>query len=154
MALDPCVRVILCGLGSAAIAALRPVIETAQTAANVQLGVLRAQLTALDVYLVPVQEVLSAAQQAVSLVRQTTDLIPTSLGAGLGPCLDLGQLKIGVVGAVVRDAEARFADLSAQALRILSIKDELEAAIQALESLFGLCTEVLAVIEDCAVGAN
>lgn len=147
MALNPCVREILCALGQASLAAITPILDSQIAALNAQKAVILSQLVALDVASLPVQAANGVAQRVLADVRAIGNLVPLQLVSG---CADLGDLNTGLntaLDVVAAEAVTITEDLS----RLLSFSEELNAINDEFDELITLFEDIKQEIETCFV---
>lgn len=145
MALDSCVREILCGLSAAVRAALSSIIQGYILQLGTYKATLEAQLIYLDLLAIPPQLVNTLAQQALNEAKAATNLIPLSL---IGRCVDIGDINATIednVNIIAADLNIILTDVS----RILSQSDEIQALIDTVSASINLYTEVLSLIDLC-----
>lgn len=145
MALNPCVKSIVCGLSTPVIAALDAIVQTYITAINAQLAVISAEIVKLDIALVPVNLSLSVAQSLLDQFDSITNLLPRASVEGCG---DLGDIMVSIRG-VSDGATAELEDFRQDAIRKLSLKSELTALQTTLNANKLQFEELQSVLRSC-----
>lgn len=143
MALDPCVKSILCTLKVPVLRALDGVIQLVIVEINTQLAGLTASLAILDVTLLPVNLAVGLAQQVIDQFKAAFQLVPVNIMEG---CVDLGT-AMGYLNDIADKATASLQDFLEDATALLSLQDELNALQQLLNDnliTFGLLSDVIA----------
>lgn len=146
MAVEDCVREILCALSGAVLGAIQSLIAAQRAALEAQVLALRAQLLTLDVATFPIQVARGFANAALAQARGAASLVPLELIAG---CADLGDFNVDLVAAV-DNVTAELNDIIDDANRLLSFRAELNALVLELERILEAFTEIETVIEECA----
>ena len=146
MALNPCVRSILCALSGAVLGAVSSVIDTQIAALTAQITALQSQLLVLDVATLPVELSRNIALSVLASARGVAQLVPVELVAG---CLDLGEFNFDLVTSIDA-ATAEVNDLVDDLNRLLSYKAELAALVAEYEGIIEQFNEVKLVIQECA----
>lgn len=146
MALDPCVKSILCALSAVVLGALQGIINAQVGLLRAQLAILRAELLKYDIAAVPIEIARNAANAILNDARQAAALLPLSL---IAECADLGELNINLVAAIDNETE-RLNDIIDDASAILSFREELNLAILQVERLIEAFEEILQEIAECA----
>lgn len=147
MALDDCVRRILCGLSSGAQQALALSLDAIVVQNNIAIAALQAQAAALQIKILPVQAARDAAQSVIQAAQETSRMLPLAL---IADCTDLGQLNLSVLRAVDRELAALL-QIVDDLTRLLSIQNELAALIDQLNVLNDLIAQVKGVLAECQV---
>lgn len=147
MALDPCVRQILCALGQASLAAITPILDTQIAALTAQKAAIVAQLVALDVASLPVQAANSLAQGVLTQARSIANLVPLQFVSG---CVDLGDLNVGV-NTALDSISAEATTVAEDLTRLLSFSEELNALSEEIDELITLFEDIKQEIETCFV---
>jgi hypothetical protein len=146
MAVEACVKQILCALSSAVLGALTSLITAQKAVLEAQVIALEAQLLTLDVATVPLEIARSAALAIISRVRNTATLVPIELIAG---CADLGDFNIDLVTAIDR-ATAELNDVVDDLNRLLSFKAELNLLVTELNRIIDQFGQIELAIQECA----
>lgn len=131
MALDPCVRIILCPLGSAVIGAVNSLISLFLVQIDAQILAAQALLIQVNVIVLPARAAAAAAQLVLNEARSAADIIPSEI---IGDCLTLGTFKVDI-RRTIEGAMADVADFKRRAELALSFEDELEALIDELNAI-------------------
>lgn len=145
MALNPCVKQILCALGQATLNALNTLIVAQIARIDAQIAVFKAQILALDVLILPLQAVKSIAEAAVQAARQSLGLVPLSLIAG---CVDLGDFNINLV-QTLEDKNAELQDTLTDINRKISIREDLNALVAELDAIREQFADIRVTIAEC-----
>lgn len=146
MALAPCVRIVLCGLSAATLSALDAIVAQAEAQLQTQRALLVAQAARVDVALIPVEATRDIAQTALGALSQYAGLLPTSLIAG---CADLGDFSLNLSAQfdiLAADLNDTLDDVS----RLVSFREELNAALDEADAALQQIGEVRAVLAECA----
>lgn len=145
MALDPCVKAILCPLGGAVLGALNGIISAQVAFLQAQVAVISAQLIALEVQLIPIELVRGLANTAIDAVRSAGNLVPLSL---MSNCLGLGEMMVGLNNSL--DAATAGANrILNEANRSLSFKAELQASVDEINATIDKLNELKVAISEC-----
>lgn len=145
MTVESCVKVILCGLGQAALGALQGIIEAQVTALQAQKSILTSQLLALDVAKIPVEAGFAAATAIIDEVRSAGNLVPINIIAG---CADLGDMMTRIndtIDQTLAEAET----IKNDAVSLLSFAEELAALNNEIDDTLALYQDVLDVLSTC-----
>ena len=146
MALEACVREILCGLSAATLGAVSSIINAQRAILQAQVAALQAELLVLDVATLPLQVAREAALTALNTARSAITIVPLDLIAG---CADLGDFNIGI-DASLNAATGAVVDIIDDLNRLLSFREELNLLISEFNATIDLFDEVLLVIQECA----
>lgn len=147
MALDPCVRIILCGLSNAVLQAIRGLVQAQLAIVSAQIIALEAQVARYNILANAVQAGANIVVGEIQQIKATANLVPLALIAG---CADLGDLNIGI-NQTIDNFTAGMEAFVQDATRMLSFVDELNLAIASLQATQTLFNEVLATISTCGV---
>ena len=145
MALDPCVKQILCALGAAVLGALNAVIQTQKALLTAQVVALQAQLLALDVATIPLEAARSIANEVLNQARTAATLVPFELIAG---CVDLGEFNFSLtesIDSALREVNDLVDDLN----RLLSFKEELQLLVDEFNRIIEQFDQILLAIQEC-----
>jgi hypothetical protein len=85
------------------------------------------------------------AEQTLTQLKAGASIIPLDL---IGQCTDVSQLTLSIqqnIDLALSDINVIFNDIT----RLLSYKDDVEAAIEDLASVISVYTEVLGLLEIC-----
>lgn len=145
MALDACVKNVLCGLDGALRTALQTAINTAKVALQAQLASLQAALTVLDITLAPVELIKDALTLVKDQANALNKLLPTNLFNG---CVDLGNLVQGINLANLNGLGGLENALK-DASRLLGARDEIEGEIAAINKQLETIGEIESIFSEC-----
>lgn len=148
MALDACVKDILCSLSDAVLRDLQVLIDGQITLIQAQITVFQAQLLQYDIITLPIQASQQAAQAVVNAARQSATLIPLNVIAG---CADLGDFNINLQESI-DVALGTSNDLLFEANRLLSFTDELNNLVTSLNATIEQFTDIQSIIDECLLG--
>lgn len=143
--LDTCVRTIICGLSSATLSVLDQIFATYQAQIQLQILFLQSELSKLDILAAPVVLANEAAQSLLSQVRAAANLLPMSLIAG---CTQFSDVNLAIrqnIDRISADAQVVATDLT----RLLSMRDEVSALINELNTVLDLYAAIRAQISLC-----
>jgi hypothetical protein len=149
VALNPCVKQIVCSLSAAVLGALDSAIQLQIANLTVQKNVIEAQILKYDVLGIPIQFANEAAQYALNQLRGFAALIPTNLVAG---CADMGNININVQRSI-DTVSGGLADITQDATRLLSVREELAFLDQQYSEAISQFNQFRAVIAECALTA-
>lgn len=147
--LGPCVKEILCTLTVPALVALDDFIDLIILEINTQITVASAQLLKLDIAVAPVNISLSLAQEALDQLRSPIlAILPTST---IEDCVDFGDLYV-AISDISAQASASIEDFRQDAIRFVSIREELAAVRDALQNVqLPQFTALKSLIAECIV---
>ena len=145
MALNPCVKQILCGLSDATLRTLQSLINGQVAILQAQIVVYQTQLLQYDVLALPVEAARAAAQAVVDKVRNSAYLIPLNL---ISNCVDLGKFNLNLQQSI-DVATAVADDYLYETTRLLSYRDDLNALIAELNAAVTQFTDISSVIDQC-----
>jgi len=146
MALEPCVKALLCPLGNAVLGALKGILSAQIAFLQTQVAVISAQLIALEVQLIPIELARGLANTAIDAVRSAGNLVPLSV---MSNCLGLGEMMVGLNNSL--DAATAGANrILNEANRSLSFKAELEASVEEINATIDKLNELVAAIGECS----
>jgi len=146
MALNPCVKQILCALSAPVLAALNAVISSQIALLRAQIVAAQAQLLALDITTAPLELARNIAQGLIDQAKAAATLVPFEL---IAECADLGDFNVNFVESL--DAlTADLNDIVDDLQRLLSFKEELQLLVNELEEVIEQFEGIQAVIEECA----
>jgi hypothetical protein len=145
MALDPCVRIILCGLSNAVLQSLRALITPQLAVIQTQITTLTAQALKYDILAKATQALANVVIGKIQEIKAGASLIPLALIAG---CTPLGDLNLGIQQSIDQ-LTASFEAFVQDATRMLSFVDELNLAIASLTEIQNLFQEILQTISTC-----
>ena len=148
MALNPCVKLILCALSGAALNALKSIINAQIAILEAQIVVFKTQLLQYDILAIPVEAVQAAANAVVSKVRSSAALVPLNV---ISQCADIGNFNLNLQQSITF-ALGTVNDVLGEATRLLSYKNELNALIALLENVINQFNEILDIIDECMAG--
>jgi len=144
--LNPCVRQVLCGLSSAILNSLQAIIDGQIALLQAQIVAIQTQLLQYDVLAIPIETARAVAQTYVDKVRGSAMLVPLNL---ISNCADLGQFNLNLQTSIDQ-ALAIADDLTYEATRLLSYRDDLNALVSELNGAISQFTDIKGVISGCA----
>lgn len=150
MALDPCVRSILCTLSTPVLNSLRTLVTGQVTQITALLNVLQARSVTLGIQLIPVEIARDAAVAVLDESQSIINLLPVSLIEGCG---DLGSLQQDLSDSVAQ-ATAAVNDFADDATRLLSLQGEVSAEIAEVNARLARASEFLDLIDVCITEAQ
>ena len=145
MALNPCVKLLLCALGSGTLAAIRAVLEGQIAALNAEIVLLTTRLGIENVNVAPITAAEAEIQKRIDEVLAWSDLVPLDR---LGACADIGLLNVNIhkkVDEALAEAHYVLDDF----LRLLAFRDELQALIAEAEARLNFLEDVQLALEGC-----
>jgi len=148
MALQPCVKQILCSLSDSALRSVQSLIDGQVAILESQISIYQTQILQYDVISIPVVIAQQAAQAIVDNVRESAYLIP--LGA-IGDCVDLGNFNLNLQQSIDVSLSAAD-DFLFEAARLLSYSEELNAIVAELNDSIDQFNNISFVIEQCLSG--
>jgi len=143
--LDPCVREILCGLSHAVLRTMQGIIDGQVAILQAQIVLIQTQILQYDVLAIPVEITRAAAQAVIDTVRQSVVLIPLNL---ISNCVDLGDFNLNLSQSLDL-ATSVVDDISFEATRLLSYRDELNSLISELNGAIDQFTDIRSVMDQC-----
>jgi hypothetical protein len=146
MALNPCVKEILCALGSAVLGGLSGLIQAQKVALEALIASFEAQILALDVLNAPLIIARNVALQALHAAESAAELLPLGL---ISTCADLGDFNINVSTALA-STEAELNDIVDRVNRYLSFRAELQAAVDEFNAILEQFSQIELTIQECA----
>lgn len=144
--LNPCVRIILCGLSNAVLLAIRGLITAQIAFVEAQIVTFEAQVAKYDLLAKAAQAAANIAVAEIQQIKAQASLIPLAL---ISNCTPLGDLNL-AFQQTIDATTATIESLVADATRILSFMDELNLAIAQLRQVADLYNAVLQVISTCS----
>ena len=148
MALDQCVKSILCGLGDAALRSIQALINSQVALIQAQILIYQTQLLQFDILALPVEAAQAAVQSIVDEAREAAAIIPLNQ---ISECVDLGEFNVNLNDAL-NLVLAGFDDITAEAISLLSYRDELNAIVEELNATITQFTDISGVIDECFAG--
>lgn len=148
MALDPCVKDILCSLGAPALGAVNALIVSTESNLNALKSQLQVRGVTLGLQNAAINTLNSAAQSTIEGAASVTNLLPL---ASIQGCAPLGDFQ-GILSGSVEEASAAVDDLATDAIRAASIDDEVKARIAEIDIQIGFLNDVKSVIQECLRG--
>lgn len=145
MAVDACVKAILCPLGNAVLSALTGIISSQVVVLQGELISLGATLATLEVQLIPITITQGLANAALGTVTSIGNLVPIRLVAN---CTDLGD-NLQDLNASIENTRARINQILNEANRSLSFKAEIEQQIAAINATIDRLNDLKAAIAEC-----
>lgn len=146
MALPLCVRAILCGLSTGVQNALAGILAGYIAIIDVEIGALTGYLVYLNIATLPINALNSVVQTALLQAKAAANIVPFSI---IGECIQVGDLNVAIqanIDVILEDVNVIATDLS----RLLSIKEETDAAIRELQAVRDTYVEVLGILNACA----
>lgn len=145
MAVEACVKAILCPLGNSVLSALNGIITSQVALLEAQVVTITAQIVVLEVQLVPVTAAQALANNAVAAVRSAGNLVPVAVMAG---CFDLGDMQVKLDESLDASLAAVNRVLE-EANRALSFKAELEQLRDEINATIAKLGEIQLAIAEC-----
>lgn len=143
--IENCVKSIICGLSTAVQNALRALLNAYIAQFDVLIAGYEAKLIYLNILTAPVQVVAGFVEAAIQDARAGANLIPFDLAEG---CIGIGDINLAIqdnLNAILASAINIETDLN----RMLSFKDEVEAAIADVKRLRDLYVALISTIDTC-----
>ena len=131
MALNPCVKRIICPLGDAFIGAVNALITLFLAQIDAQIAAAQAALAVVEIQLTPIRVAAAAAQTVLNQARAASDIIPAGLA---GDCLSLGEFVVDI-RKTIETTIADIADFSRELQQMFSFQDELQALVDELNAI-------------------
>ena len=150
MALNPCVKAILCSLSSGLLIGLQSLIDGQIALIQIQITQYQTQLLQYDVLSIPIEASAALSQAFIDSVRSGAAVIPLSTIANAG-CSDLGDFNVNL-NQVLDVITSASDDVVFEATRLLSYKEELNDIITALNNTTDQFTEINLLIDACLAG--
>jgi hypothetical protein len=145
MALDPCVKAVLCPLGNAVLGALNGIITAQVAFLETELATITATLLTLQIQLIPIQAARALANTAVAAVRSAGNLVPVSVMAG---CFDAGDLMLKLNASL--DSSVAIANhVLDEANRSLSYQAELQQLQTDINATIDKFNQIKLAISEC-----
>jgi hypothetical protein len=141
----PCVKSIVCGLGTAGINALKAAIQVPLNVLTLLRSQLNAYLIYLDILTAPVKITGELATSTLQTIKSTANIIPINLVSG---CFQLGLLNE-IFNVSLNQTIADIEKLVNTLNRYLSLRDEVEAQLADVEKAIKVLTELNVIIEAC-----
>ncbi len=145
MALEACVKQILCTLSDSALRKLQSIIDSQKALIQVQITAIQTQLIQYDIASKPVVMIKQAADLAIKEIQQTAGIIPLSMISGCG---DLGDFNLNLKENM-NTALQVYEDTAYELTRLLSYKEELNALVNDLNAMLDQYTEIRDIMDDC-----
>lgn len=149
MALDACVKQIICSLSAGVLGALDDAIDVQLAQLQGAVVAAQAQILKYDVLALPVQAANTAAQAALAQLKAFAGLVPSNLITG---CTDMGNITIEMQRAIDGVA-GPLNDYTQDLARLLSIREELNALVEEYNQIIDTLNQLKAVIAECALQA-
>ena len=146
MALNACVRTILCSLSKPVIKAIDNAISVQILFLQEQIIVLQAQIAAMQVQIIPLKFVRGLAQEVVRRALGVTQLLPLEI---IADCADLGDFNINVSQTIERflgDALAAIDEVT----RLISFQQELQLVVDEIQGIIAQYKDIKLTIEECS----
>lgn len=145
MALDPCVKNVICTLSLPVLTGLRAIIVSSVAEMQSALTLLQAQSITLGLETLPIALARNAANAVLQETQSIVNLLPLSLIEG---CADLGTLQRDLSDGVAQ-ATSAVDNWAKDATRTLSLKAEVDLGAGELAAALGRQTEFLTAIDEC-----
>lgn len=145
MALDPCVKQILCALEAPIRGAIGGVISLALLEAQNLLASAQASLAVTQLLLAPVVIANDIAKISLDQFNAINGLIPTNVMVG---CASLGNV-LGSINDVTAGATADIDNFLAEASSLLSLADELQGTVDSLNKTIDDLNEMEVTLLGC-----
>lgn len=145
MALDACVKAVLCPLGNTVLSAFNGIITAQVTFLQAEVTFISATLISLQIQLLPLQAVKGLVDAALAAVKSAANLVPVAL---MNNCLDLGISMQGINNSL-DDATASANKKLDEINRSLSYTAELEAKRDAINATIAQLNDLKATISSC-----
>lgn len=142
--LNPCFKVILCGLAKPVLVAITQIINAQITVLQAELATAQAALAVTKLALIPVQVVGAIAQQEIAAAQSIANLVPVSVMMG---CADFGGFMTTINGSLAA-ATAGARNIEQNVNRYLARLVELKAAAAAIQSAIDTFEAAKAAIQD------
>ena len=148
MALDACVRTILCGLGNPVLTAINGIVAAQIAQVDAEIVQVEASLALIGIAVAPIQALQGLAETVVGEARALANLIPLQLLTG---CADLGNAMVTVNGVLQTPLAAANTYL-ARANRFLSFQDQQQALLTELQASRTYLLELQTAIQQALAG--
>lgn len=148
MALDPCVKQILCALSDSALRSVQGLIDGQVAILEAQIAVYQTQILQYDILSLPVVATQQALQQVVDEVKESAFLIPLN---AISQCADLGKFNLNLQQSI-DVALGATNDVLFELTRLLSYKEELNFLVSELNNAIDQFTNISAIIDQCLAG--
>ena len=145
MALNQCVKQILCGLSDAVLRSIQGIIDGQVAILEAQIVIIQTQLIQYDVLAIPVEATRDIAQAAIDAVRQSVTLVPLNL---ISNCVDLGNFNLNLSQSLDL-ATSTLDEVAFEAIRLLSYRDELNGLVNEINGTIEQFTDIRGVIDEC-----
>jgi len=145
VALNPCVKQILCALGEATLGALNTLLQAQIAIIDAEIASVAAQLAVVDILTIPLEIARDVGQNALNSAQQVASLVPLNFIAG---CADLGDLNVNL-SRLLANASADFNDIINDLNRKLSLREELNALILELQAIREQFGDIQLTIAEC-----
>lgn len=143
--LAKCLQDILCGLGNGTKQALTNILREYIALVDLEIVKVEASLVTLSILTAPVEAVETLVTTAISEAKSAANLIPFDLASGCLPVNDLTTAIQSNLDAVLASA----INISNDLQRYLSLRDELEAALEELQRVRDLYVSVVDAFQFC-----
>lgn len=150
MALDPCVKNVICTLSLPVLVGIRAVVVSSVAEMQSALNLLQAQSLTLGLETLPIALARNAATAVLQETQSIVNLLPLNLIEG---CADLGTLQQDLSNGVSK-ATSAVDGWARDATRTLSLKAEVDLELDELAAAIGRQTEFLAALDECITEAS
>lgn len=148
MALDPCVKQILCSLSDTALRSVQGLINGQIALLEAQIAIYQTQALQYDILTLPIVAAQQAAQAIVDDVRNSAFLIPLN---AISQCADLGGFNQNLQQSIDVALSAAN-DFLFEATRLVSYRDELNALVAELNAIIDQFGDISSIIDQCLAG--
>ncbi len=150
MALDPCVKTILCTLSDSVLNTLKSLIDGQVALLQAQIVQFQTQVLQYDVIAIPVQAASTVAVSIINEVRSSAALVPLQV-ISAAQCVDLGDFNLDLQQSIDQTLSVA-EDFVFEAVRLLSFRDELNAIIAEFNAIITQFTDIQSIIDECLAG--
>lgn len=145
MALDPCVRRVLCTLGAPVLISVRATVQPVVPLLEALRAQLQARLALLQIQVIPIQLARDTALLVLEQAQSVANLLPLGI---IEDCADLGDVNAKLARGV-EQATSAVEDLADDATRALTIETDLSAEIAELTNTINDINEFLEELNFC-----
>lgn len=145
MALNPCVKNVICTLSLPVLVSLKTIIVSSTAQLQSVLAVLQARSITLGLEVLPAELARDAALAVLQEAQSVANLLPLSLIEG---CADLGTLQQDLSNGVAQ-ATSAVESFANDATRTLSLKTEVDLGIDELSAAISRQNEFVTIIDEC-----
>ena len=147
MALNSCVKQILCTLSSAALREIKSILNTQREIIQAQISIYQAQKLQFDIISIPLNSAKAAADLIINKAKKSSALVPISAMAG---CADLGDIMVKIQNSI-SPTISTLEDYSFEASRLGNISISTSGLIDDLNNTLDQFDLLDAVIDECLV---